>query len=828
MIVVERAGDAIGRFQRYARSTLAGPLLRNGLLLTLSSGSTALIGFVYWVVTARHYDPDSVGRNSAAISIMILLAATAQLDLTTVTVRFVPGAGRHTRRLVAAGYLISGTLAVLVSWCFVLLAPSVTPGVTYFDHPLASAAFIVATLAYTLFGVQDGVLTGLRRTAWVPVENVLFAVAKVGVVLLCARTMPEHGIFVSWLLPLVTAVVAVGVFLFGWAIPRHQRTDQGAHTLPPAPQIVRFVIAGYLGAVCSIASITLLPVLVIKFLGATANAGFAIAWIGAYSLHLVNINMGASLVVETTSNRGGLQHNCLEVLSHVGRLLVPAVTAVVICAPYLLAIFGPTYTEATGALRLLSLAAIPHLLVVTAISSARVQRRMGTVVLIQAGQCVVTLGLGWILLPVMGLSGVGLSWLLTQAGTAAVLLWRRDLWLTTTPISVAASSPERSQWSRLIIPLAILMIRTVDLLGLRDRVDAVRTWRVESHRRTELLDLLPALLDQVPAVPGQPPPSTWTGVVPVSTVTDLTVVLLRAPGHGPSAVLKRARTTRAACELCAQRVVLDRLTANPDLAAWRVLLPEVLLYREEGPHTLMVESYLAGTNLAAHLRRRSRQDDRADDSAVARSLNAIARLHRLTGRVELVTDDHLRRWVDEPLEQLHALCVLLAPARLGVVAELGHSLRESLRGSRMLVSWTHGDFTPGNVLIGPDGRINGIVDWGGARSGQPSVLDSYLMLLCTIGQREGRELGVTVDRLLRAGRLPSHERALLDASWVDTSPECPWDDIDEPGRILLAWLHHVAELRRKCDLYRENPVWWALNGEPVLQRIATMREVASK
>src|SRR6185312_16307405 len=137
----------------------------------------------------------------------------------TVAIRFVPGAGAHTRRLVATGYLIAGMLALLVSSCFVLLAPSVLPGMTYFDQPLAGAAFIVATFAYTLFVIQDGVLTGLRRTAWVPVENAVFSLAKVGVIALLAGSLPEHGIFVSWLLPLIAAVVVVGAFLFGWAIP---------------------------------------------------------------------------------------------------------------------------------------------------------------------------------------------------------------------------------------------------------------------------------------------------------------------------------------------------------------------------------------------------------------------------------------------------------------------------------------------------------------------------------------------------------------------------------------------------------------------------------
>ena len=112
----------------------------------------------------------------------------------------------------------------------------------------------------------------------------------------------------------------------------------------------------------------------------------------------------------------------------------------VVAAPYLLGAFGPAYSSAIGALRLLSLASLPHLVVVVAVNSARVQRRMGVVVLIQAMECVLALGLGWVLLPRMGLTGVGLGWLLTQSVAAGFLLVRHDLWL---PVGEAATDRRR-------------------------------------------------------------------------------------------------------------------------------------------------------------------------------------------------------------------------------------------------------------------------------------------------------------------------------------------------------------------------------------------------
>lgn len=54
---------------------------------------------------------------------------------------------------------------------------------------------------------------------------------------------------------------------------------------------------------------------------------------------------------------------------------------------------------------------------------------MSIVFLVQVTECVLVLGLGWVLLPRLGLNGVGIAWLLTQSATAGFLWLRRDLWL---------------------------------------------------------------------------------------------------------------------------------------------------------------------------------------------------------------------------------------------------------------------------------------------------------------------------------------------------------------------------------------------------------------
>ena len=197
---------------------LRNPLLRNGYLLAFNSGSTALVGLLYWTVAAWKYDPVAVGCSTAAISLMRLASEIAELNLGSAMVRFVPSAGQQARRLVAGAHLVCGCLALLVGTGCLVVVPIISPSSKFLHGYLPAAMFIVSIAAYPLSVIQDGVLVGLRRAALVPVKNLAVSVIKLALVVMLAGVMPSLGIFAAWVLALGAVDTAVGVYLFGWAI----------------------------------------------------------------------------------------------------------------------------------------------------------------------------------------------------------------------------------------------------------------------------------------------------------------------------------------------------------------------------------------------------------------------------------------------------------------------------------------------------------------------------------------------------------------------------------------------------------------------------------
>ena len=422
-------------------------LLRLGHLLTLSSLLTSGFGAVYWALATRLYGPETVGRNFTAVSALTLLAGIGQVNLANVLVRFVPAAGPRTRRLVLAAYAAALGGGLVLSAAFVLLVPVLIPGLDFLHTPLTGAAFVAGTMVFGLFFVQDGALTGLRKPGWVVTGDLAFALVKVlALVMLAALSVTAAAILVSWIVALTVSVLLVNSYLLIRVLPRRRGAapadTRSAAQVPSA----HYIALDYVGDVCWLAAMNVPPLLVLNRLGAAQSAYFSLAWAITQLLYLLSINMGLSLLVDSARDRG--MTALWRVLRHTGILLGLAVLVLGAAAPHILRVFGPGYAEyGTPVFRLMLLSALPNLVYVAAVTVSRAHRRMGTVVASSALLAVLVIGLTATLLPIMGLTGVGVAWLAAQLVLAAGLLsrpatWRPERAATVVPAPETPTTPE--------------------------------------------------------------------------------------------------------------------------------------------------------------------------------------------------------------------------------------------------------------------------------------------------------------------------------------------------------------------------------------------------
>jgi O-antigen/teichoic acid export membrane protein len=404
------------------RQHVRTPLYGNVYALTLNAAISTMLGSAYWVLAARLYSPADLGVGAAAISTMTFLSNLSQLNLNAALARFLPRSGASGGRLTVYAYGASSLVGLAVSSLFLVIGPAVSDRLAFLtSSPLLAVLFCLSVAAWGIFTLQDSVLTALRGAIWVPVENASFGLAKALLVIAFAGVLPGLGVFLSWNLPVIIALVPVNLLVFRRFLPRLR--SMSAPTLPDWRVLRRFIALDYLGYLFLQAGTNALPLLVTAVLGATANGQFYVAYSISSSLDLVAYNFGMSLTVEGSRNESRLALYAGQILRRALLLFTPGIVLLCLAAPLLLAVFGPNYAQSgVPLLRLLLLAVLPRLVSTIFIAVSRVQRRVGRIVAVQAVTSILVVSLSLVGMERLGILGVGVANLISQTAVALAVL----------------------------------------------------------------------------------------------------------------------------------------------------------------------------------------------------------------------------------------------------------------------------------------------------------------------------------------------------------------------------------------------------------------------
>jgi O-antigen/teichoic acid export membrane protein len=404
------------------RAALRNPLYLNVYALSLNTVLSSALGIGYWVVAARLYSPRDLGAGAAVISTMTFLSSLAQLNLNGAIARFLPAAGRHARRLIGSAYGASCAAALVAGSVFLIIAPIVSPRTgPLVGGPWLAATFVVAVAAWTMFTLQDSVLTAVRGAVWVPVENAAFGIVKIALLILLASAAPALGVYASWTIAVVLALVPVNVLVFRRLLPRLNKRHAAA--LPARAVLLRFASLDYVGYLFMQCGTNALPVLVAAVLGARANAVFYIGWLLGTAAELVVYHFGTSLTVESARDETQLATYTRQVLVRGLLLFTPGALMLCLGAPFLLPLFGGEYAAGSETvLRLFALAVVPKFVVTVFIAANRVRRRVGRIVLIQFITSAIVVCGALLTMPAWSVAGVGAAYLTAQVVMAGAVL----------------------------------------------------------------------------------------------------------------------------------------------------------------------------------------------------------------------------------------------------------------------------------------------------------------------------------------------------------------------------------------------------------------------
>jgi O-antigen/teichoic acid export membrane protein len=400
-------------------------MLNSGYSLIANVVITAVLGLGFWIAAARLFPSSIVGRDTVLVSAMLTLSAICQLNLSTVILRFLRVARISPGRFVVGSYIVVGVLSLLAATAFAIVAPQVSARFGFLrGGPWMIPTFVGAVAVWGIFSLQDAVLTAFRRTAWVPLENAVFGVLKIGLLPVLLFVGVGHAVFLAWALAMVVLIVPINSLIFRSVIPNRPARGDG-----PSPVerfgwggLIRFSLRDLGGTLFGHGASTMLPVVVVAFVGSSQSAFFYMPFTLIAAFDLMFLNVAAALTVEGAATERRLADLVRLTARRFAPLLLGGVALLLVIAPTLLQLYGHAYAAAgTPVLRLLVCASVFRAATALYIGVCRVEGRGGPILAAQGTTFALVIGLTALLAPGHGIEGVAIAWLVANGivGVAA-------------------------------------------------------------------------------------------------------------------------------------------------------------------------------------------------------------------------------------------------------------------------------------------------------------------------------------------------------------------------------------------------------------------------
>jgi len=401
---------------------LRSPLYRNALFLVTNSILTGAVGLVFWVIAARFYPAEDVGFASATISAIMLLSLLSTLGLHYGIIRFLPDSDKDSTDMINSCLTITGLASIIISLIFIAGLGFWSPALLFLRQNLIYlAGFIIFTVSYTLYVLLTQTYVAKRKAGFALAQGTIFNLVRLPLVIPLAAFFAAFGIFSAWG---IGALVAIGVgILFFLSRVQTGYRPLPAIKIPVVNQMVRFSFANYIAALLWFVPGYILPMMVVNLVGAADNAYFYVAWTITSVLSTIPLGTSLSLFAEGSYQEERLDQDTRRSLILTFSIIIPAILLVLLIGDKVLLIFGADYAEnAARLLRILAFSLIPLSINAIYFGVRRVEMKMKGVIGLTAFIAVATLVLSWVLLPRMGIFGVGVAWLSSHGVVALAII----------------------------------------------------------------------------------------------------------------------------------------------------------------------------------------------------------------------------------------------------------------------------------------------------------------------------------------------------------------------------------------------------------------------
>jgi O-antigen/teichoic acid export membrane protein len=425
--------------RRLVATLKADSLIRNSVYIMAVTVITSALGFVFWLVAARRFNPSQVGLSAALVSAMTLVSLLSNLGINTALVQMLPSrkAGAQWSATLNAGLLVGAVSSAIAGAVTVLVLPAISKHFDILNHATSYAfIFVAGVVLTTATMLLDYACIAERKAEKTLLRNTVFSVVKIPLLLIpFVVGLGTFGIFFSWV-----AATAVTVLVAAAMVPGLGRSYRvAAEGVRGEVRRLGGYIAGHHSInIGNFAPWWLLPVFVTVQVSSAATAYFYATWRICGMLSLISPSVASALTAEGAHSPEQLWRTAARSQKTIMMMLIPACLVFAAGGHWILAAFGSKYAaEGLPLLLMFTVASLPDSIMDVWVGVLRVEGRLRFGSWLQLGTAGLALVISWFLLPPLGISGAGIGWLTSRLVGMALVWWdyRRQR-------AIRAGSPE--------------------------------------------------------------------------------------------------------------------------------------------------------------------------------------------------------------------------------------------------------------------------------------------------------------------------------------------------------------------------------------------------
>ena len=391
------------------------PLFKNAFFLMLSCISTAGFGFIFWMLAAKYYSASDVGIATGIISSMTLIVYLSRLGLDYSIIRFFP---THDKcRVFNTSTVIPTFVALIFGSIFIAGVHFFSPELFFLRSPLYTLFYLISLTSSSMIFMAGIAFVAIREAEFQLYMNLI--VGSRVLFLMLFISLGAIGIFyavgTSFFFAFIVALVLItksGINL-KLEIDRKFLTDS-----------FNFSAGNYLTGLFMTVPTMLLPIIILNMHLVEQAAYYYIVYGIVLLLFMIPDSISTSLFVEG-SNGQSLKKTVIRALVIIFLFLIPIALFLYLYGDWILGFIGEDYVAGgLGVLRLMIFASFFVVVNNVYFAIKRIQKDTKEITVLSGIICVLLIGFSYLLLPILGIIGIGYAWIISYGVGALIIAIR--------------------------------------------------------------------------------------------------------------------------------------------------------------------------------------------------------------------------------------------------------------------------------------------------------------------------------------------------------------------------------------------------------------------